>query len=351
MTTEKACILIADDEPNICRVAKLIISPDDYTIITANNGQDAQEKIFQHKPQVIFCDILMPKCDGFELCKLIKSNQETQHIPFIFLTGLEEKQFKSRMVDVKADDYLSKPFSSNDILEKLHFWLKKPTIHSESSIISIQKPPPTFDSVFQFGCPTLDSKLPNGIDAETFICFSGPIGSGKSTLARQFIIDGISKQQHNLLLSFETPNRNNDPIFNLNESMQPFIQYHNASRWCGIESAPWRNIDYIFDFLSNICAKKSIDRLVIDSFSHGFHFWSMLDILKFVDLCRSLTNARNMCVLFTINQHPVTSAIEYHLDQVMDIGIEVSKKNEVFYQNVKYSKWQGIKQKKLLTNV
>ena len=61
MLNEKLSILIADDEPNICRIAKLIISPDDYNIITASNGIDAHDKIIQHHPDLIFCDILMPK--------------------------------------------------------------------------------------------------------------------------------------------------------------------------------------------------------------------------------------------------------------------------------------------------
>ena len=70
-------ILIADDEPNICRIAKLLISPDDYTIITAKNGQEAYEKAIQYSPDAIFSDVLMPKCDGFELCKRLKENDQT----------------------------------------------------------------------------------------------------------------------------------------------------------------------------------------------------------------------------------------------------------------------------------
>ena len=164
MLNEKLSILIADDEPNICRIAKLIISPDDYNIITASNGIDAHDKIIQHHPDLIFCDILMPKCDGFEFCQKIKSNTDTQHIPFIFLTGLEEKQFKSRMTDVNADDYLSKPFSSHDMLEKVHLWLKKPLIHSESSIVSMEhSTPPEPKTQFEFGHPPIDNQFPNGI--------------------------------------------------------------------------------------------------------------------------------------------------------------------------------------------
>ena len=98
-------ILIADDEPNICRIAKLIIPSDEYNVITAENGLDAYEKVLQFSPHIILSDILMPKCDGFELCQKIKQNDQTADIPFIFLTGVEETQCKTRMENVNADDF------------------------------------------------------------------------------------------------------------------------------------------------------------------------------------------------------------------------------------------------------
>ena len=65
-------ILIADDEPNICRIAKLLISPDDYTIITAKNGQEAYEKAIQYSPDAIFSDVLMPNAMGLNYVKRLK---------------------------------------------------------------------------------------------------------------------------------------------------------------------------------------------------------------------------------------------------------------------------------------
>ena len=84
MLNDKPSILIADDEPNICRIAKLIISSDDFDVLTAENGLDAYEKAIKFQPALVFADILMPKCDGFELCLKIKSNERTKHIPFVF---------------------------------------------------------------------------------------------------------------------------------------------------------------------------------------------------------------------------------------------------------------------------
>ena len=73
------------------------------------------------------------------------------------------------MTDVNADDYLSKPFSSHDMLEKVHLWLKKPLIHSESSIVSMEhSTPPEPKTQFEFGHPYRQS-IPNGISPNIYM--------------------------------------------------------------------------------------------------------------------------------------------------------------------------------------
>ena len=118
MIEKKPLILFADDEPNICRIAKILLDPNLYEVITAENGIDAYEKIIKHQPDLIFSDILMPKCDGFELCQKVKDNEHISETPFIFLTALEEKQFKQRFESVNANDYLMKPFNTEDLIGK-----------------------------------------------------------------------------------------------------------------------------------------------------------------------------------------------------------------------------------------
>ena len=86
-------ILIADDEPNICRIAKLIIPSEDYNVITAENGLDAYEKALQFSPNIILSDILMPKCDGFELCQKIKQNDQLLKMDPILCGGVSLSYF------------------------------------------------------------------------------------------------------------------------------------------------------------------------------------------------------------------------------------------------------------------
>ena len=190
---------------------------------------------------------------------------------------------------------------------------------------------------FEFGVPELDAQY-GPIEPKTFILVNGPIGSGKSSLTRQFIMDGVQKKQSSLVLSFETPNEKLDPLFKLTSEQKKFFQCCDASRWTAIDSAPWRNIDYIFDYLSAECAKKNVHRIIIDSFSHGFAFWSLTDILRFVDLCRTLHNAKDQCILWSINSHPTIESIEYIATRHGYWG--ENDQNNGAFSVITYSKWQ-----------
>ena len=242
------------------------------------------------------------------------------------------------MDDVQADDFLSKPFSAKIMIDKIKSFVK-PIIPSESHCIAISD---KNVSSFQFGIPDIDNQLSGQIYPQSFVMIQGPIGSGKSNISRQFIKDGISKKQHSLLLSFETPKETLDPIFKLGPEDDAYLTVCDASRWTRIDSQPWRNIDFIYDYLSSECSKQSYQRIIIDSFSHGFAFWSQTDILKFIDLCRSLPNNEQQCILWTINQHPSIDTLIYHLNHVMDIGIETSFNGGEFNALVNYSKWQTL---------
>ena len=330
-------ILIADDEPNICRIAKLLISPDDYTIITAKNGQEAYEKAIQYSPDAIFSDVLMPKCDGFELCKRLKENDQTKSISFILLTDSNDATFQQRSSVVRADDCLSKPFTSEDFLHKIQFWTAPTSIeaqtHSENLSVSV-------DNIFQLGIPELDQQLLTPISPETFILAKGTIGNGQPWLTRQFIHDGLNRYQHSLLLSFELPKQKLYPLLNIPDQSQPYFHFLEASNWTNLDSKPWRNLDFIYDQLCDICNQVPIQRIVIDSISHGTAFWSTKDILTFINLCRSLPNFDQQCILWTFNSHACIDELEFHLSNCMDIGLSLIHSNHNIYRGtIDFSKW------------
>jgi CheY-like chemotaxis protein len=323
MLNSKPIILIADDEPNICRIAKLVIDPDKYDIITAENGFDAYEKTLKHQPTLIFSDILMPKCNGFEFCKKVKENSIISHTPFIFLSTIEKETFLIKYEETDADDYIMKPFTSDNIIEKVEKWItEKPIINAESSNLNVT----TKTDNFAVGLADIDSQLGQSIPKNAFIFAYGAPNCNTQQITSPFIEDGLKKQQTMLQLSLN--HQEAQPSFNQDiHETSKYLSYVNASQWTNIASNPWRNLDYIYDFLSEQCEQRPIHRIVIDGLHQGFPFWDIKDILKFIDLCKTLPNNENQIMLWTSFTHPKLSLHKFYIQNVMDIGIQLTHKD------------------------
>lgn len=107
-------ILLVDDEEEILEFLERILK-DKYSIFKAENGQDALKILSVESIQLIVSDVMMPEMNGFELCKLIKSNFEHSHIPVILLTAKNTIQSKVEGLELGADAYIEKPFSKEHL--------------------------------------------------------------------------------------------------------------------------------------------------------------------------------------------------------------------------------------------
>jgi len=114
----KATVLIVDDSPLIRQVVADAFIPSGYLILMAADGSEALRKITQKHPDLIVADILMPVMDGWRLCEEVRRVPETAQIPFIFLTTEQEAQKRVRGLRMGADDYLTKPFSREELLAR-----------------------------------------------------------------------------------------------------------------------------------------------------------------------------------------------------------------------------------------
>jgi signal transduction histidine kinase/CheY-like chemotaxis protein len=112
--TSENILLIVDDNEDIRSYVSSIFESD-YKIIEAMNGKDGLLKAKEHIPDLIISDLMMPEMDGFEFCKQIKSDQKTSHIPIIMLTAKANIESRIEGLELGADDYLIKPFNSNEI--------------------------------------------------------------------------------------------------------------------------------------------------------------------------------------------------------------------------------------------
>jgi CheY-like chemotaxis protein len=113
-------LLLADDSITIQKVVELILADEDFEIKSANNGEEALGLVSSFRPDVILADIEMPKMNGYQLCERLKQNPSTNSIPVILLTGAFEPIDEELAKQVKADDFIIKPFESQELISKIN---------------------------------------------------------------------------------------------------------------------------------------------------------------------------------------------------------------------------------------
>src|SRR3989344_615485 len=110
-------VLVIDDSNTIRRSAEIFLKQGGYEVVLAEDGFDALSKVNDHAPDVIFCDILMPRLDGYQTCAIIKRNPRFTHTPVIMLSSKDGLFDKARGRMVGSQDYLTKPFTKDQLLQ------------------------------------------------------------------------------------------------------------------------------------------------------------------------------------------------------------------------------------------
>lgn len=109
-------VLVIDDSNTIRRSAEIFLRQGGYEVILAEDGYDALSKVNDHEPRLIFCDILMPRLDGYQTCAIIKRNPRFAQVPVVMLSSKDGVFDKARGRMVGSDDYLTKPFTKEQLL-------------------------------------------------------------------------------------------------------------------------------------------------------------------------------------------------------------------------------------------
>jgi diguanylate cyclase (GGDEF)-like protein len=111
----KARLLIVEDDTDISNMLRIYFTGQNYEVDTALRGSDALEKTRQNLPHLIVLDIMLPDIDGFEVCRILRTNTRTSHVPIIFLTQKDERSDKLQGLELGADDYITKPFDIEEL--------------------------------------------------------------------------------------------------------------------------------------------------------------------------------------------------------------------------------------------
>jgi len=115
--TSMVKVLVIDDSNTIRRSAEIFLKQGGHEVMLAEDGFDALSKISDYHPQLIFCDILMPRLDGYQTCAIIKRNPKFSNVPVVMLSSKDGVFDKARGRMAGAQDYLTKPFSKDQLLQ------------------------------------------------------------------------------------------------------------------------------------------------------------------------------------------------------------------------------------------
>jgi DNA-binding response OmpR family regulator len=133
MPAKKTTILTADDDPQILRLVTRNLELDGYEVIAVSDGQAALEQIEAHTPDLALLDIMMPRMDGFTVTQRVR---EFSSVPIMLLTARGQDQDKIRGLDLGADDYLTKPFSVEELLARVRAVLRRSQFSADSHGLS-----------------------------------------------------------------------------------------------------------------------------------------------------------------------------------------------------------------------
>ncbi|MBU0587501.1 MAG: response regulator [Gammaproteobacteria bacterium] len=116
-TASSLKVLVIDDSNTIRRSAEIFLKQGGHDVLLADDGFDALAKVNDYEPDLIFCDILMPKLDGYQTCAIIKRNPKFSSVPVVMLSSKDGVFDKARGRMVGAQDYLTKPFTKDQLLQ------------------------------------------------------------------------------------------------------------------------------------------------------------------------------------------------------------------------------------------
>jgi len=117
---KKGCLLIVDDEDCGRSILEILLQPENYQLEFAVNGEDALMKATEFMPDLILLDIIMPRMDGFEVCKRLRANSKLAEVPVIMLTAISDRATRLKGIKAGADDFITKPFDKLELLARVN---------------------------------------------------------------------------------------------------------------------------------------------------------------------------------------------------------------------------------------
>ena len=121
-------VLVVDDEPDLVRVLEFGLKASGYAVEVASDGQEGLKKAREIKPDVILLDLMLPKLDGYKVCRLLKFDDRFKHIPIIILSARTQEGDQTLALEMGANRFVTKPYDFSEILGYIETLLKSPSV-------------------------------------------------------------------------------------------------------------------------------------------------------------------------------------------------------------------------------
>jgi len=354
-------ILLADDESNIRTLGAKLLKEAGYEVVTAANGKEAIEKAIAEKPDLVITDIRMPEKTGFDVCKALRSDPVLADIPIIILSALGDEYNKITGFEGGADDYLTKPFRSEELKDRITALLTR----RGQKVSKVAGAKEGELELIPSGIPALDSVLSGGLPKGSNILLIGALGKGKSTFCRRFIAKGLEKDEKCLYIAIDDdPNMvRRELVTLLNISTKSFeeksiLKFIDAYSWSSGQERKEEKfaIHGVLDLnqLSGLISdagtvigqsvqRKEGGRRVIDSISSLLVNFELPAVQKFLSqVGRTAIAFGGVTTLFVLEEGSVSDQVLNNIKYLMDGIIEFKEdlgRKKIRVENLKWLKY------------
>ena len=118
-------ILVVDDEVDLVETVRFPLEMEGFDVLVSYNGEDALNQARKESPDLIILDLMLPKLDGYKVCRLLKFDERYKHIPILMLTAKTQEKDKTIGMETGANEYITKPFEMDYLMEKVKAYLNK----------------------------------------------------------------------------------------------------------------------------------------------------------------------------------------------------------------------------------
>ena len=118
-------ILIVDDEVDLVETLRFPLEMEGFNVLVSYNGEDALSQARKEKPDLIILDLMLPKLDGYKVCRLLKFDERYKHIPILMLTAKTQEKDKLLGQETGADEYITKPFDIDELMKRVKSYLDR----------------------------------------------------------------------------------------------------------------------------------------------------------------------------------------------------------------------------------